>query len=123
MNGKYEKFLPIGSVVLLKGGKVRVMITGYATIDMNQKDKVFDYCGCVYPVGVIDSKQNLLFNHEDIERIFAIGFSDEEQKTFIKNFKESFTDENIKTTTKTKTTNKNSYPIITSLFPLILLYY
>ena len=78
------KYLPIGSVVMLKNGKKRLMITGYAQIDLESKNKVYDYSGCMYPEGVISTKKILLFNHEDIIQIFAIGYSDEEQKTYNK---------------------------------------
>lgn len=96
MNEAYEKYLPIGSVVMLKNGKKRVMITGYATIDFNKKDKVYDYSGCLYPEGVITTNQNLVFNHNDIEKIYCLGYSDDEQKEFGKKLKEFMTEENMK---------------------------
>ena len=37
-----EKYLPIGTVVLLKEATKRVMITGYASISPDTGDKVFD---------------------------------------------------------------------------------
>ena len=40
-----EKFLPIGSVVLLKGGTKKVMITGYCMKTAEYPDEVFDYNG------------------------------------------------------------------------------
>lgn len=95
MNQKYEKYLPLGSVVLLKGAKKKLMVTGYASIDMNKKDKVYDYCGCLYPEGVITTEQTILFDHLDIEKIFCIGFSDEEQKEFSKKLKTALKEENI----------------------------
>lgn len=96
MQNSLEKYLPIGSVVILKNGKKRIMITGYATIDLEKKDKVYDYMGCMFPEGVISTNQNLLFNHEDIQQVFCIGFSDEEQKDFSKKLKDTLTEENIK---------------------------
>ena len=93
---EYKKYLPIGSVVILKNGKKRLMITGYAQIDLNLKDKVYDYAGCLYPEGVISTKNTLLFNHEDIAQIFAIGYSDDEQKAYNKKLLETLTEENIK---------------------------
>ena len=75
-----EKYLPIGSVVLLKDAKKRVMITGFAAKGKETGDKMFDYMGCLYPEGVISSEQNLLFNHEQIDKIFYIGYIDEEWK-------------------------------------------
>ena len=37
-----EKYLPIGSVVMLKGGTKRVMITGFCTVPNEDKEKVYD---------------------------------------------------------------------------------
>ena len=95
MKEQYKKYLPLGSVILIKGAKKRVMITGYATIDTMKKDKVYDYCACLYPEGVISTEQTILFNHDDIERIFCLGFSDEEQKEFSKKLLETLTEENL----------------------------
>ena len=78
----YEKYLPIGTVVMLKGGKKRAMITGFCAIADNDKTKVFDYSGCLYPEGFISSNQTLLFNHEQIDKIFHLGLVDEEEKQF-----------------------------------------
>lgn len=102
-----EKYLPLGSVVLLKNGKKRLMITGYLPVDMESKDRIFDYCGCVYPIGVIRTDQVLMFNHENIVEISAIGYQDEEQKEFLAKLKETVTEdakkeilEKIKASTK-----------------------
>jgi len=78
----YEKYLPIGTVVMLKGGKKRAMITGFCSISGEDKSKVFDYSGCLYPEGFISSNQTLLFNHEQIEKIFHLGLADEEEAQF-----------------------------------------
>ena len=95
MNEYQEKYLPIGSVVLLKNGKKRLMITGYAIVDTVNKDKIYDYCGCIYPIGVISTEQTLLFNHEDIKNIYAIGYQDEDYKEHIKKIKDFMTEDNI----------------------------
>ena len=73
-----EKYLPIGSVVLLKEAKKRVMVTGFVAQSQETGNKVFDYMGCLYPEGIISSEQNLLFNHDQIDKIFYLGYSDEE---------------------------------------------
>ena len=78
----YEKYLPIGTVVLLKGGKKRAMITGFCSISGEDKSKIYDYSGCLYPEGLISSNQTLLFNHDQIEKIFYLGLVDEEEKQF-----------------------------------------
>lgn len=78
----YEKYLPIGTVVMLKNGKKRAMITGFCSISGDNKEQVFDYSGCLYPEGFLSSNQTLLFNHEQIEKIYYVGLIDEEEKQF-----------------------------------------
>lgn len=82
MKQKYEKYLPVGSVVLLSGGTKRLMITGFCIVPNDDKSKIFDYSGCLYPEGVISSDQVALFNHDQIKTIYAIGYSDDEEKQF-----------------------------------------
>lgn len=79
-----EKFLPIGSVVLLKGGKKRAMITGFCSVAQEDQEKIYDYSGCVYPEGYLSSNQVCLFDHDQIEKIFFVGFEDEEEVSFKK---------------------------------------
>ena len=78
----YEKYLPVGTVVMLKGGKKRAMITGFCTVSDEDSSKVFDYSGCLYPEGFISSNQTLLFDHNQIDKIYHIGLVDEEEKEF-----------------------------------------
>lgn len=76
-----EKYLPIGSVVLLKNGKKRVMVTGFAATALEAENpRMYDYMGCLYPEGVISSDKNLLFDHNQIDQIYYIGYIDEEWK-------------------------------------------
>ena len=77
-----EKYLPIGSVVLLKNATKRLMVTGFLVSSKEFPEKVFDYSGCLYPEGIITSEQTALFDHEQIEKIYATGFSDLEEKSF-----------------------------------------
>lgn len=78
----YQKFLPIGSVVLLKEGKKRIMITGFCCIGNADKNKTYDYSGCLYPEGFLSSDKTLLFDHDQIEKVYYIGYSDDEEKKF-----------------------------------------
>lgn len=75
-----EKYLPLGTIVLLKNAKHRAMIIGYAIKDEKDVNKIYDYLGCLYPEGVISSTQNLVFNHEKIDKVLVMGHSDEEWK-------------------------------------------
>ena len=79
-----EKFLPIGTVVMLKGGEKRVMITGFCAIEEQdtEKNKMWDYSGCMYPEGFLSSTQTCLFDHEQSEKIYHYGLVDEEEEKF-----------------------------------------
>ena len=72
----------MGSVVLLKNAKKRVMICGW--FPQTKDGKTFDYTGCMFPEGIIDSEKMLLFNDEDIESLFFIGMQDFEQMNYVK---------------------------------------
>ena len=69
--GKKE-FLPVGSVVLLKGGTKRVMVTGFCSVDNDDTTKIYDYTGCLYPEGIINSNEICLFNDNQIEQVFFL---------------------------------------------------
>ncbi|MBQ4159009.1 MAG: DUF4176 domain-containing protein [Clostridia bacterium] len=78
-----KSLLPLGSVVLLNEGKRRLMICGRM-----QKDVAtgvdYDYSACLYPEGIINSKELFLFNNENIQKLFFIGFQDTEEFAFKK---------------------------------------
>ena len=84
-----NKFLPIGTVVLLKGGKRELMITSYCIMpngdvyDKNGKvdvtGQIFDYGACFYPEGMITSDQLFAFNHEQIENVCYMGYKTDQQ--------------------------------------------
>lgn len=77
-----EKFLPIGTVVLLKNATKKVMITSYlifAKGDQEEK-KMYDYGGCPYPEGIIESNFAVGFNHDKIEEVIHLGYVDEDAK-------------------------------------------
>ena len=82
MKEKYPKYLPLGSVVMLENATKKLMITGFYVMPGNGNGKQYDYCGCLYPEGMISSNKTAIFNHDQIKKIFAIGYSDEEEKEF-----------------------------------------
>lgn len=79
---KDNKFLPIGTIVLLNGGSKKVMITGFCVISNDNKHKLYDYSGSLYPEGVINSNEVCLFNHEQIAEVIFKGYENEEEKVF-----------------------------------------
>lgn len=76
------KYLPLGSVVLLKGATQKLLIIGRGLQVHNpdtNKDFFFDYGGLPYPQG-LNGDQILYFNIDTIAKVFHEGFSDEDDK-------------------------------------------
>lgn len=73
--------LPIGTIVLLKEGTHKVMITGYYA--KMEENKIFDYIGVMWPEGTVSFDKTLLFNHADIVQIINQAYTDDEQKNFM----------------------------------------
>ena len=91
-----EKFLPIGSVVLLKEANKRIMIIGYCpATKIEDIETTYDYSGCYFPEGVLNSEESMLFNHEQIDKVFYYGLIDEEQKDFMNRLNEVIEEDNI----------------------------
>ncbi len=91
---KEERFLPIGTVVLLKGGKRELMITSYCIMpsgevyDKNGKvenaPQMYDYGACFYPEGMVTSDQLFAFNHDQIDRVCFKGYVTDNYKEISK---------------------------------------
>ena len=77
-----KKFLPIGTVVLLKDSNKRIMIIGVKQKQVGS-DKIWDYSACLYPEGILDPERLFLFDTEQIERLYFIGFQDGEGMAFL----------------------------------------
>ena len=87
------KYLPLGTVVLLKEAKKRIMITGFYIKPQDGSEKTYDYSGCLFPEGILKSDENLVFNHEQIDKIYHMGLVDEEEKKFKEALKEAISTE------------------------------
>ncbi len=77
-----NKFLPLGSVVLLKDAQRPIVIIGYTVVEEGSTD-IWDYLGCAYPIGVIDPSKNLLFQRNQIEKVLHTGYTDDEGNKFL----------------------------------------
>lgn len=87
-----RNLLPIGSVVRLRDGNKRLMVCGRVQTDV-ATGKTYDYSACLYPEGVINSEEMYLFDNENIETLFFIGFQDEEEIAFRKFIDEQLTEQ------------------------------
>ncbi|MFD2655183.1 DUF4176 domain-containing protein [Gracilibacillus thailandensis] len=82
------EILPIGSVVQLKNGDIKLMILNRAPL-YNQDGVIgyFDYSACIYPAGKIED-QVYFFNNENIEKIYFKGYVDDQEKLFQEQYEE-----------------------------------
>ena len=78
----FSGLLPIGTVVLLKESTKRVMIIGVCQRSSEKPEELWDYSGCLYPEGYIGADKVFLFNNDQIDKIFALGYQDAEQIAF-----------------------------------------
>ena len=97
-----EKFLPIGSVVKIKGEKQLLMITSYCIFPNgkmfeNGKEKeitaetMLEYGACTYPEGIMSSEVIYGFNHDQIEEICFLGYKTDSSDKLSDLLKENFT--------------------------------
>ncbi len=80
-----DGILPIGTVVLLKESTKRVMIIGVLQKSIEEEDGkqvLYDYSAVFYPEGYVGPDKTFLFNNSQIEKVFAVGYQDEEQFAF-----------------------------------------
>lgn len=79
---KFSELLPIGTIVLLKDAKRKLMIYGIGQTDAtNNVD--YDYIGVLFPEGNMGEGSQFLFNHSDIEQIIFKGYDNEERTQFL----------------------------------------
>ena len=78
-------YLPLGSIVIVKGGvrKVLIIARGIGS-KFNGKNQFFDYGACLYPEGLIGDNL-MFFNHADIAKTIFSGFSNEEDEMMVQN--------------------------------------
>ena len=73
-------YVPLGSVVYLKGGVKKLLIVARAIKVANGgKQYFFDYGGVLYPEGITGDRM-AYFNHDDINSVFFRGCDDDENK-------------------------------------------
>lgn len=73
------QLLPLGSVITLKGSSKRLMICGRIQTKTGEPDKVYDYVGCYYPEGIINSEEMILFDDADMGEVFYIAPQDPDE--------------------------------------------
>lgn len=90
-----DKFLPVGTIVILKNGTKKIMITSYLVITGSKEDdkkKMFDYGGYPFPVGMLESGYALGFNHDQIDKVIHMGHEDDDYKELNELMKKNYND-------------------------------
>ena len=73
-------YIPLGSVVYLKGGIRKLLIVARAiNVANGEKQFFFDYGGVLYPEGITGDHM-AYFNHNDVSSVFFRGCDDDENK-------------------------------------------
>ena len=74
-----KKYMPIGSIVKIRGSFRKYMIAGF---NSNIEKTIYDYLACEYPFGFDNHHENVRFNHDEIESVYHIGFINNQEKKF-----------------------------------------
>ena len=77
----FQGILPIGTVIMLKGGNHRLMVTGYAQ-KLQNDDALYDYVSCLWPEGYSGPDKSYVFNGDAVEMIYFIGYQTDGQQVF-----------------------------------------
>lgn len=88
-------WLPLGTIVSLEGSDQKAMIIGRIQQDINNPDVKFEYTAVLYPQGLVNPKENYMFNLSQVKRIYFLGFSNEENEIFEKQMDQYLEDNNI----------------------------
>ena len=89
-----KEYLPIGSVVLLKGGVKKLMVIGIMQAQSEKEgaeDQVseFDYIGVLYPEGFVTMETMLLFNQDQVSDVVFRGYENPERGDFVARLQEN----------------------------------
>lgn len=79
-------YLPIGSVVLLKGAIRKAMIIGIIQSSKGEDGviKEHDYIAVMFPEGFLNTETMFMFNHDQINDVVYRGYENPERAEFLK---------------------------------------
>lgn len=81
-------YLPLGSIVLLKGDIQKLVIISRGLIvNNNERELFFDYAATCYPKG-LDSEKVVYFNADDIAKVVFEGYKDDDDTIIVNNINE-----------------------------------
>lgn len=95
MKGRLN-YLPLGSIVYIKGGAQKIMIVARGLqVNVQGTLHYFDYGGCLYPNGLMGD-QVMYFQHDDILDVVFEGFSDKDDEIMVKNIQDAYQSLDVK---------------------------
>ena len=71
------KLLPIGSVIKPKNAEGLLMIVGKLQYMNGDTNTLYDYSAITYPTGWVSAEDMYMFNQDQIERIYFVGYESE----------------------------------------------
>jgi hypothetical protein len=86
-----DGWLPIGTVIGLDGYGGKVMIIGKVQYNASESGEqiIYDYSGVDYPQGLIDPKNNLLFDKAAIVKVYYLGYVTPEDTEYTRQLEEA----------------------------------
>lgn len=75
----FNKYLPVGTIVLIKNNIKTLMIIGYLS---KNDEKIYDYVGVYCPEGFAGKEYLLKFNHDDVVGVMKMGLEFKKQKEY-----------------------------------------
>jgi len=88
---QFNYLLPIGSVVLPKKEKRKLVIVGVKATEEGDV-KEYDYIGVLYPEGDMGKGSMYYLNHGDIKKVYHRGYENEERADFIRRLEDFYRD-------------------------------
>lgn len=85
---KTGDYLPVGSIVQLKGAVNKAVIIGVLHTDPSEPNRIYDYAVVAYPVGYLSSGEVYLKDKEDITQIYYLGYVTDDQISLNKRIQE-----------------------------------
>ena len=80
-----NEYLPIGSVVLLKGAIRKAMIIGIIQSTKGEDGVIneYDYIAVMFPEGFLNTETMFMFNHDQINDVIYRGYENPERDSFL----------------------------------------
>lgn len=78
-------FLPLGSIVLLKGGVRKLLVIARGlNVKKDNETYFFDYGGVLYPDGLTGDEM-VYFNADSINKVYFQGYQDDDNDIVLEN--------------------------------------